>query len=292
MVYEGKIDSKKIAFIAIAICLVHGLSLYKSIPKYAHYSPVKSEPSKGIKFKILSEVAKAKQIVQTNKSKEEVEVKKAFLGKQKSTYLRQTVAKRVGTFKDASKGIKTATATKDQTASKAKKKVNFKDLALKGFNPIEKTQKEVAKTASNKKGSKRGTSRVVGLSQANDFVKDIPLGDFTRLNTQEFEFYGFYHRIKQKLEQFWGRNIQEQAQAIAKQGRSIASGTNHVTALQIELNSRGEIVSVKIEGASGVNELDQTAVKTFNEAGPFPNPPKKMLTDGKVKINWSFVVTT
>lgn len=291
MFYENKIEFKKLAIITIAICIVHALSLYKSIPKYTYTVPKEQSP-KSIKFKILNEISKSKQIVQSNKSKENVEVKKAFLGKTKSTYSRQTVSKNIGSFKDASKGSKLANSNKSQTRSLAKKQVSFKDLALKGFNPIADSKSKVSKKALTKKGVKRGTSKTVGLSQTNDFIKDIPLGDFTRLNTQEFEFYGFYHRIRQKLEQFWGRNIQEQAQSIAKQGRSIASGTNHVTALQIELNSKGEIVGVKVQGQSGVKELDQTAVKTFNDAGPFPNPPKKMLTNGKVKINWSFVVTT
>ena len=214
------------------------------------------------------------------------------MGKAKSTFARQTVAKDIGTFKDASRGSKDATSSKSQSQTKNQKKVDLKKLAFEGFSPRARQVQKTARSVSSKKGVKRGTSKKVGLSKTNDYIKDVALGDFTRLNTQEFEFYGFYHRIRQKLEQFWGRNIQEQAQKIAKQGRSIASGTNHVTALQIELNSNGEIVNVKVKGESGVKELDQTAVKTFNEAGPFPNPPKKMLVNGRVLINWSFVVTT
>lgn len=163
--------------------------------------------------------------------------------------------------------------------------ISENDQSLWGFNTLE--DKKMIK-----KGIKRGSAKTKGLSRSNDYIKDIPLGDFTKLNTQEFEFYGFYHRIRQKLEQFWGRNIQDQADKIIKQGRSIASGTNHVTALQIELNERGEIVKVRVNAASGVKELDNTAIRTFNEAGPFPNPPKKMLKNGRAYINWSFVVNT
>jgi len=291
MMYEKKIETKKVVYIAVAICAIHALTLLKSIPTFSSYTPIKDE-SQAIKLKIISELSKSKQIVQTNKSKDKLEAKKAFLGKAKSTFARQTVAKDIGTFKDASRGSKDATSSKSQSQAKNQKKVDLKKLALEGFSPVAKQVQKTAKSVSSKKGVKRGTAKKVGLSKTNDYIKDVALGDFTRLNTQEFEFYGFYHRIRQKLEQFWGRNIQEQAQKIAKQGRSIASGTNHVTALQIELNSNGEIVNVKVKGESGVKELDQTAIKTFNEAGPFPNPPKKMLVKGRVFINWSFVVTT
>lgn len=283
-------DTKTIIGIFILIIIVHALTLMKKIPTVSFNIAPKDESR--IKLKILNKVSKSKQIVQTNKSKEKIEVKKAYLGEKLSTFARQTVAKNVGTFKNASKGKRNAQSTKDQAQKKIKKKVDFKDLALTGFTPKSERVEKKSQLNKARKGIKRGVSRKVGLSQNNDFIKDVTLGDFTRLNTQEFEFYGFYHRIRQKLEQFWGRNIQEQAQKIAKSGRTIASDTNHITALEIELNQNGEIVNVKIKGKSGVKELDTTAVRTFNDAGPFPNPPKKMLKNNRVKINWSFVVAT
>src|SRR5690606_25460008 len=142
------------------------------------------------------------------------------------------------------------------------------------------------------RGIKNGNRKKTGLGRSNDFIKDIPLGDFTKLNTQEYEFYGFYHRIKQKLEQFWGRNIQEQAQKMYKSGRHIASDQNLLTSLTITINEKGKIVSVKINSTSGVKELDEAAIQSFNQAGPFPNPPKKMLRNGQAKIEWGLVVNT
>jgi protein TonB len=63
-----------------------------------------------------------------------------------------------------------------------------------------------------------------------------------------------------------------------------------ITSLQVTLNEKGEIVKVKILGASGVKELDDAAVESFNEAGPFPNPPKDLLVNGHATIEWGFVV--
>jgi hypothetical protein len=31
-------------------------------------------------------------------------------------------------------------------------------------------------------------------------------------------------------------------------------------------------------------------VESFNQAGPFPNPPQDLIVEGKVKIEWGFVV--
>lgn len=65
-----------------------------------------------------------------------------------------------------------------------------------------------------------------------------------------------------------------------------------VTSLEITLNHLGEIIAIRLLGTSGVRELDDAAVESFNEAGPFPNPPKGLVRNGQVKIEWGFVVNT
>ena len=56
------------------------------------------------------------------------------------------------------------------------------------------------------------------------------------------------------------------------------------------MNKNGKIIEVVVNGKSGIEELDQAAVESFNRAGPFPNPPPGMLKNGRVIINWGFVV--
>ena len=143
-----------------------------------------------------------------------------------------------------------------------------------------------------KKGLKNGKVSQTGLARSSDFIEEVPLGDFTRLNTQEFKFYGFYHRIRQKLEQFWGAKLQEEMERLYRSGRTIASGRNLLTSLVIKMNSKGEIVHIQLNSTSGVQELDEVAITSFNEAGPFPNPPKNMLKDGVATIKWGFAVTS
>ena len=51
-------------------------------------------------------------------------------------------------------------------------------------------------------------------------------------------------------------------------------------------------MDIVLKSTSGVKELDEAAVESFNQAGPFPNPPKGMLKNGKATIDWGFVVNT
>jgi protein TonB len=260
---------------------------------------MEKKEEKQISIKLITP-SQAKQIVQSLNSQKRKKIKEAkFLGAKDNVFDRETKNRNVGTFKDAALGQRNATQNKKKQVQKSElekklKKITFSDLAIKPTEKIEvKKNKKVAQTNSAKRGLRSGKKTGRSLGQSNDYLEDIPLGDFTKLNTQEYEFYGFYHRIREKLEQFWGNNIKEEADKIFKQGRSIASENNLVTGLKIKINGKGEIVDIVLKSTSGLKELDDAAIKSFNQAGPFPNPPKGMLkADGKAIIEWGFVVNT
>jgi TonB family protein len=278
----------------------HSVVLVFKSPGISFTSVFDKPKEKVIKIKLFNKNSKTKrQIVQTEKMIENHKkpMENAYLGKANNRVDRQTKAAITGKFKSAGIGNKKGTVQKTQSRKSAKvkekvKNLKFSDLAVKS-SPATFTKKKMQDSNMQlAKGLKNGSQKSMGLGQTNDYIEDVPLGDFTKLNTQQFEFYGFYDRIRQRLEMFWGTNIQEQAEKLMKKGRSIASDQNHITALLIELNEKGEIVDVSVDSPSGVRELDNAAIRTFNQAGPFPNPPKGMIKNGRAKIKWSFVVNS
>lgn len=255
---------------------------------------------KAIKVKLVQEALKElalsqkRQIVQSEDSENTQKTQDAFLSDKDRSFDRQTVAKNIDTFQKAAKGNASATQVA-QTAQKSQKKANpMKNIKLSdlGFESGDPMPKEVSRNPAinSVKGMENGDPLSQGLSATNDYVQEVTLGDFTHLNTVEYKFYGFFHRIRQKLEQFWGNSIQEKSRALFRSGRRLPASEDLVTSLQVTLNAEGEIVGVKITGASGVKELDDAAVESFNKAGPFPNPPKDLLVNGKATIEWGFVV--
>lgn len=234
-----------------------------------------------------------KQIVQSEDSASSEKKDSAFLSDKTRSFDRQTIAKNVDTFNKTGKGNSAKTQVAEKTSEAPKKKVDMKDIKLSdiGMQPYEMPQKvERAPASASEKGLENGDPTAQGFSATNDYVQEVALGDFTHLNTVEFKFYGFYHRIRQKLEQFWGKSIQEKSHALFRSGRRMPASQDLITSLQVTLNDKGEIVKVKILGASGVKELDDAAIESFNEAGPFPNPPKDLLVNGYATIEWGFVV--
>jgi TonB family protein len=231
-----------------------------------------------------------------------------FLGEKNQVYDRQTVSKTIDTFKAAGKGVKNgqkvkATAkkvVKGRAKKKRKSKVARK-LKRKGDRKISLAdlaigqQKKVKEVKASKPslaalGLSNGAVGQVGLARNNDYVEDIPLGDMTNLNTTEYKYYGFYHRIRQQLEQYWADTLRKQAESIYKQGRRIPASDDRITALLVTIDGSGNVTEVFVKSSSGVREFDQAAIESFNRAGPFPNPPKGMIKNGQTQIEWGFVV--
>jgi TonB family protein len=249
------------------------------------------------------------------RGKEEKPVNTRFAGEKDQTFDRQSIAAANGSFKEAGKGVKNGSkgeavaeaAPKKpkvvaQEVKQPKKHLSLSDLG--GFKVAdaerlekeaeeafaEETKKLVEAQKSANKGVHGGKAGAIGLASNNDFIEDIPLGDMTNLNTTEYKYYGFYHRIRQKLEQHWGSSIKDKAKNLYRSGRRMPASDNLITAVTVTLNDRGHIVDIQIEGTSGVRELDQAAIESFNKAGPFPNPPKGLLVGGRATIQWGFVV--
>lgn len=297
-----KFSQKQILYIFVGISFLFHFFLSITQIKGGLISAFKSnevEKTKPIIIKLQNlKNTEKMQIVQTEQSKNNIANKSRLLSNKNNVFERETKSAFTGSFKTAALGIREAKNLKNQQEQKQFKKeklktLKFSDLGFKNLEtPIIKQNKKITKNTLVKKGLKSGQKNGISLGQSNDYLEAMPLGDFTKLNTQEYEFYGFYHRVRQKLEQFWGANIQEQAERIFKQGRSLASESNLITGLAISLNSKGEIIDILVKSTSGIKELDDAAIESFNQAGPFPNPPKAMVKSGRATIEWGFVVNT
>jgi len=271
------------------ILLVLLLPLNPAAPrKTVSVVPLTAQDLQQLKMKIAAQEAKQEvkkilpkhqqQIVNTTElGRKEKPQDDYFLGKTNQTFQRQTAARRNGPFSPGALG---------EAGSPKKMVLDPKKLGL-GQNLF---APKMPKTAQAKTpGTQQGDPQAVGPAASSDFIENLPLGDFAQLNTQEFKYFGFYDRIRQKLEMFWGVALREKAQSLSRQGRYIASG-QRITGLQVLLDRQGNIIKVLVKAASGVRELDEAAVESFRKAGPFPNPPQGMIKGGYALIEWGFVV--
>ncbi len=127
--------------------------------------------------------------------------------------------------------------------------------------------------------------------QPEDSVPGVRESDRTALNTKEYVYYSYFQRIRGRLEQAWFPLIKSKLESYYQSGKHLIRDYEHTTKVIVFLNSQGAITHVQIAESSGTFELDEAAVAAFNEAGPFPNPPKTMMgSKNEIEIPWDFVL--
>lgn len=121
---------------------------------------------------------------------------------------------------------------------------------------------------------------------ANDHLKDVEEGDQTFLNTQEWKYAGFFNRVKQSVGTQWSP-----ATTLHRRDPSgdIYGHRDRYTLLSVTLDADGALKDVRITKSCGVDFLDQEAVRAFQRAQPFPNPPPGLLaSDQAVHFQFGF----
>jgi len=217
--------------------------------------------------------------------------KAKYLSEKNNSVEKETKARIGEQFKNAKQKAAKAAAEQQQQAA-TKPKPSGQQIFADHFDPYaslmkkEDMKRELKNFAKGTDGAEKGEA-----SATNDNLEGVTEDLITKLNTKEYKYYGFYHRIKIQLNQWWQPKVREKVTRMVRQGRTIASDTNKVTRLVIILNDSGNLVKVQVLGESGVRDLDDAAVEAFRQAAPFPNPPKGIVdSDGTVKIRWDFVI--
>jgi TonB family protein len=128
------------------------------------------------------------------------------------------------------------------------------------------------------------------VSQTSDYLKDVAIGAETHLNTREFLYYSYFNRIKKKLRQHWEPLVHAKVRLMYKKGRDVASTGSKATRVVITLDEQGLLRRVQVSTTSGLEDLDDAAIEALKEAAQFPNPPKDLVREGYVTLNWDFIL--
>lgn len=145
---------------------------------------------------------------------------------------------------------------------------------------------------------KRGKSGVANLMPSaavmdkitgaapNDRLSDVDEGEGTFLSTKEFKFASFFNRVKQSVGMHWDPNTSIRQRDPSGQ---IYGGRDRYTVLSVTLNESGRLKDVFVEKSCGLDFLDLEAIRSFERAQPFPNPPPGLVSgDSTVKFSFGF----
>jgi len=120
---------------------------------------------------------------------------------------------------------------------------------------------------------------------SNDHLPGVDEGEFTALNTRKWKYATFFNRVKRQVAQNWHP---EQAYRLRDPNGNIYGTKDRMTVLTVSIEADGTLKKVMITGPSGVEFLDDEAVKAFELAEPFPNPPDALIDHESNLITFRF----
>jgi len=270
-------------------------SMLTSVPRESKYIMVEVDPIP--KTRTNADSTK-NQVVQTEKAAKTAEAAPdSYLGEQTQRVDKQVVSMpKTGTAPAASRATQprekladSEPETKKEAAPKAP--VITATGALSKFGiAISATKEDSPKPKAKANPMEEGS---LTAQARGEYVKGFKEGEQTMLNTREFVFYGYFQRIRERLDRAWEKSLRERLAKYFYRGRQLASETDYMTQLLVSLDAKGQIIKVQVVGASGTTDLDEAATKAFNDAGPFPNPPTGLVDNGgQVLVRWDFVLKT
>lgn len=121
--------------------------------------------------------------------------------------------------------------------------------------------------------------------------QDVKIGSFTALNTDRYLYYSFYARMEERIRHPWESRVQNLINSMDRATAIAASRRPWTTQVEFLLNPKGEVVKALLMKESGIPAFDQAAIRAFQEAKIFPNPPQGMLQDdGFIHVKFGFTV--
>ena len=119
-----------------------------------------------------------------------------------------------------------------------------------------------------------------------DYVKDVPDGERTLLNRRRVSYADFFERVQLGVANHWDpasvyRRRDPQGKIYGVQDR--------LTILSITLHGDGSLAKLFVLQPSGLDFLDDEAVRAVRSAVPFPNPPEGLKDlDGLIHFRFAF----
>jgi TonB family protein len=127
-------------------------------------------------------------------------------------------------------------------------------------------------------------------SPSMDYIKGVREGDGTFLNTKEFKYATFIHRVSDAVYPYWDSYLHTEYRR-RDPTRRIYGLKDRATVVHLEIGLSGQVSGVQVQQSSGVSFLDDVIVRAIEVAQPFPNPPHAMADeDGVIRLSYRFVV--
>jgi TonB family protein len=135
------------------------------------------------------------------------------------------------------------------------------------------------------RGTTDDLARTFGRRGSMDWLDDVEEGQENLLNTKRTKFASFFNRVRNAVAQHWHPEVVHAARDPHGQ---IYGTKTRTTQLRISLQPDGSVDRIWVDGPSGVEYLDEEAIRAVRAAAPFTNPPAQLIDPETGTIDFSF----
>lgn len=171
-------------------------------------------------------------------------------------------------------------------------------MAKRGDGAIEQQRQQRDETARGESGAGGGAPHVPNLKPTDevleraigggsvDHLENVENSDETALSAKRWVYASFFNRLKRQVAMNWDPGT---VWKHSDPTGSVYGFKTRITEVRVSLSKSGDLSKILVTTPSGVNELDDEAVRAFRAAGPFPNPPEGLLAkDNLITFAFSF----
>jgi len=149
--------------------------------------------------------------------------------------------------------------------------------------------KPASLSPSGSPGTREALRKSLGEPGSFDDLDDkIEEGDETVLNSKRWKYASFFNRVRSSVSNHWRPEV---VHAARDPDGSVFGTKTRKTKLIIKLNSDGSLHGIELEGESGVDYLDEEAIRAVRTAAPFANPPPGLVDrkTGRIEFGFAFI---
>lgn len=289
--------------------------------KKAH-QPHTSKASKTLRVRMVSEITKKKkkkdpvkeenlQVVSAPKpEKEETPDEAKFVDRYQSKVKKQSVKKgKEGSpvIANRSENAPKTTAPfqkkgKEKKANIVEKKkfIDASSKSVEGTRPQKKQDGVILnKRADTEKGNSKLSSKSLfpqlsntqslnplGVSGSKDYLRDVEEGEKTLLNRKRTRYWAFFNRVKTQIQRQWNP-VKEYRQRDPY--GDVYGVRDRYSMINVILNSDGTIRRLYVERDSGIEFLDEEAMRAIRKGAPYHAPPEGLKDeDGNIHFKFGF----
>ena len=107
------------------------------------------------------------------------------------------------------------------------------------------------------------------------------------LNTIKIDYLSFYKRVHDAIKYTWESYIVSKVEQYMQRNHIYEDYV--IAVYSMTLDREGNVLKVDVVSSSGYSWYDRIGVESIKKAAPFRNPPKKLIKNGKLTLQWRLI---